>query len=71
MKRMDRPRDLNPNAILNGRDSLLSVCICCRNMVHISVDELLPIAHQYRHSHTVIFGVILGIFIMAISLLML
>jgi ZIP family zinc transporter len=38
-------------------------------MVYISADELLPIAHQYGHSHTVIFGVILGMFIMALSLL--
>lgn len=40
-------------------------------MVYISVDELLPIAHQYGQSHTVILGVILGMFIMALSLLML
>jgi ZIP family zinc transporter len=40
-------------------------------MVYISLDELLPIAHQYGYSHTVIIGVILGMFIMAVSLLML
>ena len=40
-------------------------------MVYISVDELLPIAHQYGQSHTVILGVILGMFIMALSLLIL
>jgi len=38
-------------------------------MVYISVDELLPVAHQYGHSHTVILGVILGMFIMALGLL--
>jgi ZIP family zinc transporter len=40
-------------------------------MVYISIDELLPMAHQYGHSHTVVFGVVLGMFIMALSLLML
>ncbi len=40
-------------------------------MVYISVDELLPIAHQYGHGHTVIIGVVLGMFIMALSLLLL
>lgn len=40
-------------------------------MVYISIDELLPIAHQYGHGHTVIIGVILGMFIMALSLLIL
>jgi len=40
-------------------------------MVYISVDELLPIAHQYGHGHTVIVGVVLGMFVMALSLLIL
>lgn len=40
-------------------------------MVYISLDELLPVAHQYGHSHTVIIGVILGMLIMAVSLLLL
>ncbi|MBN1861340.1 MAG: zinc transporter ZupT [Candidatus Thermoplasmatota archaeon] len=40
-------------------------------MVYISVDELLPIAHQYGHGHTVIIGVVLGMLIMAASLLIL
>jgi ZIP family zinc transporter len=40
-------------------------------MVYISLDELLPIAHKYGHSHIVILGVILGMFIMALSLMML
>jgi len=38
-------------------------------MIYISIDELLPIAHQYGHSHTVITGFILGMFIMALSLI--
>lgn len=40
-------------------------------MVYISVDELLPMAHVYGHSHTVILGVILGMLVMAVSLVML
>lgn len=39
-------------------------------MVYISIDELLPMAHQYGHNHTVILGFVLGMFIMAISLMM-
>jgi ZIP family zinc transporter len=40
-------------------------------MVYISLDELLPIAHKCGHGHTVIFGVVLGMLIMALSLLLL
>lgn len=40
-------------------------------MVYISIDELLPIAHQYGHGHTVILGVVLGMLIMALSLILL
>ena len=40
-------------------------------MVYISVDELLPMAYQYGHNHSVMVGIILGMFIMALSLLML
>jgi ZIP family zinc transporter len=40
-------------------------------MVYISLDELLPMAHEYGHSHTVIIGIVLGMFIMAVSLLLL
>jgi ZIP family zinc transporter len=40
-------------------------------MVYISVDELLPVAHQYGSGHCAILGIILGMLIMAISLLML
>lgn len=39
-------------------------------MVYISIDELLPMAHQYGHNHIVIFGFVLGMLIMAISLIM-
>lgn len=37
-------------------------------MVYISLDELLPTAHEYGNSHQVIWGVIGGLFIMAASL---
>ena len=40
-------------------------------MIYISLDELLPMAHSYGHGHLVISGVVLGMLIMAISLLML
>jgi ZIP family zinc transporter len=40
-------------------------------MVYISVDEILPMAHRYGHGHIVIMGMILGMFIIALSLLML
>jgi zinc transporter, ZIP family len=40
-------------------------------MVYISIDELLPMAHRYGHSHTVILGVILGMALMAVSLILL
>jgi len=40
-------------------------------MIYISLDELLPAAHRYGQSHLVIAGIILGMLIMAVSLLML
>jgi ZIP family zinc transporter len=40
-------------------------------MVYISLDEILPTAHRYGHGHTVIIGVVLGMFIMALSLIIL
>ena len=40
-------------------------------MVYISLDELLPVAHRYGHGHLVIAGIVLGMLIMAVSLLML
>jgi ZIP family zinc transporter len=40
-------------------------------MVYISIDELLPMAHRYGHSHTVIAGFILGMALMAASLFIL
>ncbi len=40
-------------------------------MIYISLDELLPMAHRYGHGHLVITGVVLGMLIMALSLMML
>jgi ZIP family zinc transporter len=40
-------------------------------MIYISLDELLPMAHSYGHGHLVIAGIILGMLVMAVSLMML
>ena len=40
-------------------------------MVYISVDGILPVAHKYGHGHTVVSGIVLGMFIMALSLFIL
>ena len=37
-------------------------------MVFISFDELIPVAHSYGHEHLSIFGVIIGMAVMALSL---
>lgn len=37
-------------------------------MVYISFDELLPSARVYGNAHTTIFGIVLGMFVMAVSL---
>ncbi len=39
-------------------------------MVYISFDELLPGAHQYGHHHMAIIGLIMGMALMALSLLL-
>ena len=38
-------------------------------MIYISLDEILPTAHHYGQGHIVIIGIVLGMIIMAISLL--
>ena len=40
-------------------------------MIYISIDEIIPTAHSYGKGHVVIFGVVLGVLIMALSLFML
>jgi zinc transporter, ZIP family len=53
-------------------DALLSslLAFVAGIMVYISIDELLPMAHLYGHNHMVIFGFVLGMLIMALSLMM-
>ncbi len=38
-------------------------------MIYISLDEILPTAHHYGQGHIVIIGIVLGMIIMAVSLL--
>ncbi len=38
-------------------------------MVYISFDELLPLSHDYETSHSAILGIVLGMFVMAVTLL--
>ncbi len=40
-------------------------------MVYISLDELLPLAHDYGRNHIVILGIFLGMLVMALSLTLL
>jgi ZIP family zinc transporter len=40
-------------------------------MVYISLDELLPTAHQYGEEHLVIIGVVAGMIVMALSIFLL
>jgi ZIP family zinc transporter len=40
-------------------------------MVYISVDELLPLAHRYGRGHAVIVGIVLGMAVMASTILLL
>ncbi len=53
------------------RNSVLLTAFVTGIMVYISLDELLPMAHRYGYSHTVIIGIVLGMFVMALSLLVL
>lgn len=39
-------------------------------MVYISIDELLPVSRRYGHHHLSIYGMILGMIVMAISLIL-
>ena len=40
-------------------------------MVYISLDELLPMAQEYGNGHVEILGVVIGMFVMAVSLVLL
>ena len=37
-------------------------------MIYVSFDELLPSARLYRNAHTTILGIVLGMMVMAVSL---
>jgi zinc transporter, ZIP family len=54
-------------------DSLLGIVFCgiAGIMVFISLDELLPTAEEYGEHHLAIYGLILGMGVMAVSLLLL
>jgi ZIP family zinc transporter len=39
-------------------------------MVYIALDELLPTAHKYGHNHEAIYGLVLGMMVMASSLIL-
>lgn len=39
-------------------------------MVYISLDELLPTAHEHGEGHKVIWGILAGMLIMAVGLLL-
>jgi ZIP family zinc transporter len=54
------------DAVLNGLLAFVAGI-----MVYISIDELLPLAHKYGKGHVVLVGIILGMFVMAASLIML
>ena len=51
-------------------ESLLVALLCVVGgiMVYISVDELLPVGHCFGNSNSSIIGLVVGIFIMAVSL---
>ena len=54
------------DAVLNGLLAFVAGI-----MIYISIDELLPLAHKYGKGHVVLVGLILGMLVMAASLLML
>ena len=56
-------------SILHGAAFGVMFAMVAGIMVYISLDELLPTAHEYGDGHGVIWGVIGGMMIMALSLL--
>ena len=54
-----------------SEDSLaLMLAFVAGIMVYISLDDLVPMAHRYGQSHIVIFGVILGMLFMGLSMIL-
>ncbi|MGB0174868.1 MAG: ZIP family metal transporter, partial [Acholeplasmataceae bacterium] len=56
--------------ILNDTTLGFAFALVAGIMVYISIDELLPTAEQYGKHHLSIIGVILGMMIMALSLIL-
>lgn len=54
--------------ILNGTVLALLFCAVAGLMIFISIDELLPAAREYGEHHLSIYGLIVGMMIMALSL---
>lgn len=57
-------------AWLHGATPGVLFALVAGMMVYISLDELLPTAHEYGEGHHVIGGVVAGMFVMALSLLL-
>ena len=55
-------------ALLHGAAFGVLFAAVAGMMVYISLDELLPTAHEYGEPHKVIWGVVGGMFLMAVSL---
>lgn len=58
-------------SILNGYSFGILLATVAGIMIYISFDELLPMAREYGNGHIEIIGVILGMLVMAISLILL
>ena len=56
---------------LKGPAFGISFALTAGIMVYISLDELLPTAHEYGEGHKVIWGILAGMLIMALGLLIL
>jgi ZIP family zinc transporter len=55
----------------NRRLLAQSLAFSAGAMLYVSIDELLPTAHRYEHSHEVLACIAGGMALMAVSLLML
>ena len=56
---------------LNEKVLAAMLAVIAGIMVYISLDEMLPLAHRYGKGHTVLSGLLIGMGIMAISLILL
>ena len=55
---------------LKGPAFAISFALTAGIMVYISLDELLPTAHEYGEGHKIIWGILAGMLIMALGLLL-